>query len=286
MRYHGAVVSNMHDCDVATNLAMVRLRHRFKTCLLEGRAPNGSRSGSNRVFHVTTTNGTCFFQKQRSHTSLPVMQRMHETPLLQKRPSTPRAQIRTRLIRGTPFEVHCSKPMPQTNHRQNHCNILVMHVGDDSGMIAHVLRALLDSGTCARRPTRVSTFFQEMFHDNATRQRVGHAHEVKIACARGTYTCRPQLLEARLTTSNLRRRHRHRRHRRCRPPSSSSSSLPAAPPARTMVYKSCVFVHVVQVIVAVAVVALVVVVVVMSSPALGRPNAPGGGFLLRGPMPA
>ena len=131
--------------------------------------------------------------------------------------------------------------MPQTNHRQNHCNILVMHVGDDSGMIAHVLRALLDSGTCARRPTRVSTFFQEMFHDNATRQRVGHAHEVKIACARGTYTCRPQLLEARLTTSNLRRRHRHRRHRRCRPPSSSSSSLPAAPPARTMVYKSCVY---------------------------------------------
>ena len=124
-------------------------------------------------------------------------------------------------------------------------------------------------------------FFQEMFHDNATRQRVGHAHEVKIACARGTYTCRPQLLEARLTTSNLRRRHRHRRHRRCRPPSSSSSSLPAAPPARTMVYKSCVFVHVVQVIVAVAVVALVVVVVVMSSPALGRANAPGGIFVAR-----
>ena len=201
-----------------------------------------------------------------------------------KRPSTPRAQIRTRLIRGTPFEVHCSKPMPQTNHRQNHCNILVMHVGDDSGMIAHVLRALLDSGTCARRPTRVSTFFQEMFHDNATRQRVGHAHEVKIACARGTYTCRPQLLEARLTTSNLRRRHRHRRHRRCRPPSSSSSSLPAAPPARTMVYKSCVFVHVVQVIVAVAVVALVVVVV-MSSPALGRPNAPGGDSCCAGQCP-
>jgi hypothetical protein len=54
-----------------------------------------------------------------------------------------------------------------------------------------------------------------------------------------------------------------------------------------MVYKSCVFVHVVQVIVAVAFVALdvVVVVVVMSSPALGRPNAPLF-FLLRGPMPA
>jgi len=127
-------------------------------------------------------------------------------------------------------------------------------------------------------------FFQEMFHDNATRQRVGHAHEVKIACARGTYTCRPQLLEARLTTSNLRRRHRHRRHRRCRPPSSSSSSLPAAPPARTMVYKSCVLYMLYK----------------SSSPSPLSPSSSSSScrrrrwgvpmrrflFLLRGPMPA
>ena len=35
MRCHGAVVSNVHDCDVAMILAMVRLRHRFQTLHLE-----------------------------------------------------------------------------------------------------------------------------------------------------------------------------------------------------------------------------------------------------------
>ena len=126
MRYHGAVVSNMHDCDVATNLAMVRLRHRFKTFLLEGRAPNGSRSGSNRVFHVTTTNGTCFFQKQRSHTSLSVMQRMHETPLLQKKTihaacTDQDATHSGHTLRGALFQTYASdEPSPKSLQHPSH----------------------------------------------------------------------------------------------------------------------------------------------------------------------
>ena len=87
MRSHGAVVSNMHDRDVAVSQAMVRLRHRFGNIAPRRMCPPPmSRVLVQIAFSPKKyKNQHVSFKKQRSHTSLRVMQRMHETPLVGKK---------------------------------------------------------------------------------------------------------------------------------------------------------------------------------------------------------